>query len=60
MDGPIIESRWGRDFLDSSTPTAGTNQSPAQWVPGLFSVVKWREKGNDDHSLSSAEVKERV
>ena len=35
LDGPGIESRWGRDLLHLSTPALGPNQPPVQWVPGL-------------------------
>jgi hypothetical protein len=35
LDGPWIESRWGRDFPHLSRPTLGPNQPPIQWVPGL-------------------------
>jgi hypothetical protein len=36
VDGPGIESRWGRDFPQSSIPPMGPTQPPIQWVPGLF------------------------
>jgi len=35
LDGPGIESRWGRDFPYLSTPTLRPTQPPVQWVPGL-------------------------
>jgi len=35
LDGPGIESRWGRDFPQLSRPGLGLTQPPVQWVPGL-------------------------
>jgi hypothetical protein len=35
LDGPGFEPRWGRDFLDPSTPATRRSQPPVEWVPGL-------------------------
>ena len=35
LDGPGIESQWGRDFLQPSRPDLGLTQPSIQWVPGL-------------------------
>jgi hypothetical protein len=35
LEGPGIESRWGRDFPHLSRPALGTTQPAVQGVPGL-------------------------
>ena len=36
LDGPGIETRWGRDFPLLSSPALGPTQPPVQWVPALY------------------------
>jgi len=52
LDGPGIESRWGRDFPHLSKPALGPSQPPVQWVPG-FPVGKERPGRDADPSPPS-------
>ena len=60
LDGPGIESWWGRDFPHQSRLALGPTQSPIQWVLRLSQGVKWAGNGVDYPPPSSAEVKERA
>ena len=57
LDGPGIESRWGRDFLHLSRLALGPTQPPVQWVPGLFRRKERPKHEPDPSPLSSAVVK---
>jgi hypothetical protein len=60
LDGPGIESRWGRDFLHLSRPALGLTQPPIQWVPALSRGQSGRGVALATHPTSSDELKERV
>jgi hypothetical protein len=60
LDGPGIESRWGRAFPHSSRPALGPNQPGIQCAPRLSRGVKRPGRGVDHPPPSTAEVKERV
>jgi hypothetical protein len=47
LDGPGIESRWGRDFPHPSRLALRFTQPPIQWVPGLFPGLKRPGRGVD-------------
>jgi len=58
LDGPGIESWWGRDFLHLSRLTLGP--TPYTMGTGSFPGVKWPGRGIDHTPPSSAKVKERM
>jgi hypothetical protein len=60
LDGPRIESRWGRDFPHPSRRALGHTQPPIQGVLGLFPRGEVAGAWRWPHTPSSAEAKERV
>jgi hypothetical protein len=60
LDGPGIESRWGRDFPHVSRPALGLTQPPLQWAPGLPRGKERPGRGADPSHTSSAVGHERV
>jgi len=56
LDGPGIESRWGRDFSYLSRPALGPTQPPVQWVPGLPRGKERLERDTKPSPTSSAVV----
>ena len=57
LDGPGIESQWGRDFPHPSRPALGLIQPPIKWVPVFFPEVKRPGHVIDHPPPSSAESK---
>jgi len=55
LNGPGIESWWGRDFTHLSRPALGPTQPPVQWVRGV-SRGKKRPGRDADPSLPSSAV----
>ena len=49
LDGPGIESRWGRIFPHLSRPALGHTQTPVQWLPGFS---RGKERTGRDADLS--------
>jgi hypothetical protein len=56
LDGPGIESRWGRDFPHLSRPNLGSTQPPVQWVPDLSRGKERPGRDADPPPPSSAVV----
>jgi len=56
LDGPRIESRWGRDFPHLSRPVLGLTQPTVQWVPGLSRGKERPGRDADPSPPSSAVV----
>jgi len=56
LDGPGIDSRWGRDFPHMSRPALGPTQPPVQWVPALFRGKERPGRDADPSPPSSAVI----
>jgi hypothetical protein len=56
LDGPGIESRWGRDIPNPSRPALEPTQPTVQWVPGFPGVNCGPGRAADHSPTSSAEV----
>jgi hypothetical protein len=51
LDGPRVESRWGRDISHLSRPALGPTQPPVQRVPGLSRGKERPERDADPSPL---------
>jgi len=56
LDGPGIESWWGRDFPHLSRPALGPTQPPVRWEPGLSQGKEQPGRDVDPSPPSSAVV----
>jgi hypothetical protein len=59
LDGPGIESRWGRDFPQPSRPALGLTQPPINGYWSSLPGIKRPGRGVDHPPSSSTRVKER-
>jgi hypothetical protein len=59
LDGPGIESRWGRNVSHLSRPALGSTQPPLQWEPWVFPEGKAARAWPEPPTPSSAEVKRK-
>jgi hypothetical protein len=59
LDGPGIESRWGRDFPHPSRLALGPTQPPIQRVPSLSGEVKRPGRGADHPPLLAPRLRMR-
>jgi len=57
LDGPGIESQWGRDFPHLSRPSLKPTRPPVHWVPGLSGGKVRQGRDADPSAPSSAVVK---
>ena len=60
LEGPVLESQWGRGFSHPSRPVLGPTQSPIKTVPVFFPGGKAAGAWCWLPTPSSAEVKERI
>ena len=60
LDGPGIESRWGRDFTHTSGPAVVSTQPHVQWIPCHSLGVKRPERGAHHPPQSKCRGHERV
>jgi hypothetical protein len=56
LDGPGIETRWGRDFPHLTRTALGPPQPPVQWVPGVSRGKERPGRDADPSPPSSATV----